>query len=41
MKQLEVKPVKLKKLTMKKKEIPVQLCLEKLPISSYSKEQVK
>ena len=29
MKQLEVKPVKLKKLTMKKKEIPVQLCLEK------------
>ena len=41
MKQLEVKPVKLKKLTMKKKEIPVQLCLEKLPISSYSKEQVR
>ena len=30
MKQLEVKPVKLKKTYYEKKEIPLQLCLEKL-----------
>ena len=30
MKQLEVKPVKFKKTYCEKKEIPVQLCLQKL-----------